>query len=553
MSRKVQHKICYDTDIFVKKYIPLLLILCLGAFLRLWQLGIVPVGVTHDEMGYIYNAFSIAKTGKNVFEQYLPFLTWMVQGGFPFMPVPIYLSVPFFWIMPISATAGRLPSALLGSLDIFLLYIFIKKVFNKESFALLTALSLAISPWHIHFSRSAYDPNYALFFYLAGMCLFLSESRKKKLPILSLIFFIIGIFSYRGMSLIALPLLLTLLLFGVFVLKITKKQIIVFLLGIILITVCLLSVALKYGSSYTQEALFFKDPKAQEIVDTNSRQAQGPLFIKRIFLNKLTYTADKLRSNYIRAYSPEYLFLYTEPSGIYSIWSRGRIYFFDLFFIILGIAYTYKTSPKKALFITSLLLIGGLPGGVGGMPYSARNFFLSIIFPIFTAGGVLFILQWQFTRRILPIVAALLAILYLYLLGSYLFDYYDRYAYYTGESWAKSIKDISLLAGKYRTKYDHIFIANVSFGDVVQYAFWNKLSAQDTQAIWKNRNASSQIFYYKNTTFSPTCPTKISMAQTRSLLYITHHDCKITLMPITIIRDYLGNPIWNVYEASAHP
>ena len=30
------------------------IIILLSAFLRFWQLGSIPVGVTHDEMGYIY-------------------------------------------------------------------------------------------------------------------------------------------------------------------------------------------------------------------------------------------------------------------------------------------------------------------------------------------------------------------------------------------------------------------------------------------------------------------------------------------------------------------
>lgn len=79
-----------------KPKIILIIIVTTASFLRFWQLGFVPVGVTHDELGYIYNSYSISQTGKNVFGEFLPFLTWLNIGGFPFLPVPIYISVPFF-------------------------------------------------------------------------------------------------------------------------------------------------------------------------------------------------------------------------------------------------------------------------------------------------------------------------------------------------------------------------------------------------------------------------------------------------------------------------
>lgn len=536
----------------VKKYLPLFFILILGAILRFWQLGSVPFGVTHDEMGYIYNAFTIAKTGKNVFGQAFPFLTWMTPNGFPFMPVPIYLSAPFFWFLNISAFAGRLPSAILGIADILLLYIFVKQIFNKNSLAILSALFLSISPWHLHFSRSAYDTNFALFFYLFGMCLFFYEIKNKKIPIFSLASFLLAVFSYRGMSVIELPLLLTLLIYAKVLKKISKKQIMAFIVGIIIINSCLLFVSLKYGKSYTQEALFFNDPKSQEIVDANSRDAQGPLLLKRVFLNKLTYVLDKVRSNYVKSYSPEFLFLYTEPSGIYSIWSRGRIYFFDLFLIIIGLLYLYKSSTKNAVFILSLLAIGGLPGGVGGLPYSSRNFFLSLVFPIISGAGVLFFLENKGFAKIKFLVMLLLIVIYGFLLSSYLFDYYFRYAFFAGESWAKSLKDVSTVIGENRNKYKNIIVSEISFGDVVQYAFWNKLGATETQQIWQKSSSFSQPYKYKNIQFIEQCPKIFHIQNQENLLYITHYGCKVDSKPFNEIKDYFGNPIWDIYETPTH-
>ncbi len=531
----------------MKKHLFLIGILLLAAFLRLWQLGIIPVGVTHDEMGYIYNAYSIATTGNNVFGQHIPLFTWMVTNGFPSMPATMYLSVPFFWILPLSATAGRLPGALLGVIDVFLLYLVVKNLFANKPLALLSALFLAISPWHIHFSRSAYDINIAFFYYLFGTTLFLYANKKIWMLLLSIVFFLFAVFSYRGMSIIAFPLLITLLIYGINVLKMKASHILIFSIGIAVIGIAFFAAIKTYGTAYTQEALFWKDPKIQDYVDNQSRSAQAPLWVKRIFLNKPMFIAQIFRENYVRSYSPEFLFLYTEPNKIYSIWSRGRLYFFDLLLLPFGIAYLFMAKKKSAILVVALLLIGGLPCGFGGMPYSSRNFFLSAMFPIFTAGGVLFIYQLKIFKKIKPLIIIAFALIYTFLLCSYLFDYYARYAYDNGEAWAKSIKDMSNYVIKNENKYDNVIVGQTSFGDLVQYAFYAKISPQKIQKLWKNKPLQTQpSFTIDHITFQIDCLPKKQID--KSTLYMSHDPCLKNAKPVDYIRDYPGNIVWRIYN-----
>lgn len=532
----------------------LLVIIILASVLRLWQLGIVPVGVSHDEMGYIYNAYSISQTGRNVFGEHLPFLTWLNQGGWPFLPVPIYFSAPFFWIFGLSAITGRLSAALLGIIDVFLLYILIKQIFNKSSLALLASFFLAISPWHLHFSRSAYDPNFALFFYLLSIVVFIYEIKKKKLPIISIVFFWLAIFSYRATNILFLPLVLLLIWYGLKI-KINRQQIVVFLFGVLFIICSLVVVIHQNGSKYTAEvSSLLNNPKMQEDIDAWSREAQGPLFLKRLFLNKPMYIINTLRENYIKAYSPEFLFLYTEPSKIYSIWSRGRIYFLDLVFVLLGIAYLYKINKSAASFIVALILIGGFPGMVGGSPYSARNFFTSAFLPVLSASGVLFLIQYASVKQVKIGIIAVLSIAYLYVVSGYLFDYYGRYAFYGGEAWNKSLKDISLVIIDNKQKYDKIIVDSTSFGDFLQYTFYAKINPRIVQKTWKEKtNEYKGSFSFENIVFAQGCvdSTKEQLfpfKNYRKVLYITHENCHTLLKQKGIIKDYFGNTIWKVYE-----
>lgn len=540
----------------MKKHILILLvILIIAAIFRFWQLGVVPSGVTHDELGYIYNAYSIAKTSRNVFGELLPFLTWLNQGGWPFLPIPIYLSVLFFFLFDLSATVGRLPSALLGVFDILLVYILVKQIFNKNSLALLSSLFLAISPWHLHFSRSAYDPNFALFFYLLGILLFINSVKNGKLPVLAIVCFLLAIFSYRGMNALFPALVITLLWYGIKILHMNKRQVLSFLIGVFLIFFFLSIVAIQSGSRYAAEvSLVLNNPKMQEEIDTQIREAKGPLFVRRLFLNKPTYIINKFRENYIRSYSPEFLFLYTEPSKIYSIWSRGRIYFLDLIFIILGVVYLYKINKNGATFFVLLALISGLPGMAGGLPYSARNFFLSAILPVLSAGGILFLLHSCFLKQLKTITMAVLIISYAYAFGSYIFDYYGRYALYGAEAWAKSLKDVSILITRNQQKYDNIIVGTASFGDLMQYAFYSRLNPLEVQKAWQQRKKEGiESYSINNVTFAKGClddgrGNLPLLEKLKPILYIVHEECNKFATPSGLIKDYPGNTVWKIYN-----
>ena len=526
-------------------------IILLAAALRLFQLGVVPGGVTHDELGYIYNVFSIAKTGKNVFGESFPFITWMVSGGFPFLPVPIYLAAPIFWFLPLSGFSGRLLPALLGIADVLLVYFIVKQLFKHTPLALLSALFLAISPWHLHFSRSAYDANYSLFFFLLGIAAFLYEIQKKRLPVISISSFLFALFSYRGMNAMFPALVLLLIWYGARALTISKKQLAAFIIGILAISLALVIVIAMYGKPYVAEANIFGNSKMQQDIDTQIREAGGPLWVRRLFLNKATYIANTLRENYVRPFSPEFLFLYSEPSKIYSIWSRGRVYFLDLFFIMLGIVYLLKLEKRAALFTIGLFLMGGLPSMIGGYPYSSRNLFIAAIVPIFVAGGSLFLYNLFRLRNLRFLIVAGMLVSYAYVFGSYLFDYYGRYALYAGEAWAKSLKDISILIEKEKGQYDAVVVGTASFGDFVQYAFYAKVHPAEVQQVWAGRIQDLQgpTFRIGKGSFIPGCFTYTKEA--KKVLYIVRDNCEVAASPSSIVRDYPGNPLWDVY--SLHP
>lgn len=187
----------------------LIVIVFLGFFFRFYKLGVSPLGLYVDEASLGYNAYSILKTGKDEFGKSFPV---MFRSFTTFQsPIYSYLTVPFVYFLGLNTYSVRLPSALFGFLTIPLLYFFVKKVApNIKNLALISALFLAVSPWHILYSRTAYETNIALFFLLLGTYLFYLSLEKQWIIVGSAISFVISMLSYRA-EIFIVPLLIVVL------------------------------------------------------------------------------------------------------------------------------------------------------------------------------------------------------------------------------------------------------------------------------------------------------------------------------------------------------
>lgn len=537
-----------------KTTIPLFFILFLAAFLRFWQLGDIPQGVTHDEMGYIYNSYLVAKTAKNIHGEFLPFLTWLTEG-FPYMPVPIYFSAPFFWFLPLTSMSGRLSSVLLGIVDVVLLFLLVKYLFKSTSLALLSSLFLAISPWHIFITRSSYDTNFSSFFFFLGITLFVLGLKKKYLKFFSLISLFLALFSYRGMNAAFGGIVIVLISYGWFVMKMKLKHLALFILGIILILSIFLFIAKSNAErGYVREAMI-NTLKMQEEIDTRIRESEGPLFIRRMYLNKVTYVIDKWRNNYLESFSPGFLFLRGERDKVTSIWTRGKIYVIDVIVIFIGIYYLLKINSSSTIFIVGLLLSSALPGMISGPIYASRNFLLSFFFPILSAGGIFFITK-QFSNKLIRyFVIIVLCLIYAYLLGSFLFDYFGRFKLYAAEAWFKSVKEISVAIEKEKNNYKNVVVATSSIGELMQYAFYAKIDPAIVQnsVVHVKKGKTHDLYTVGNVSFTGECFKSSTdglpvFKEEKPILYIVHEYCVKNSTPSARIKDYFGNTVWEMYQ-----
>jgi 4-amino-4-deoxy-L-arabinose transferase-like glycosyltransferase len=187
----------------------LFLILILAAVIRLWSLSTIPPHLTPDEASLGYNAYSILATGKDEYGKTLPLIFKSFGDYKPGLYV--YLSVPFVALFGLSEFAVRLPGAISGIIAVWMIYLISRELFKDErkfsifnfqfSIGEIAAFLLAISPWHIHFSRGAWEASVSLTLTLAGTYFFLKSLKNSKFLIYASIFFSLTFLTYQGAKL----------------------------------------------------------------------------------------------------------------------------------------------------------------------------------------------------------------------------------------------------------------------------------------------------------------------------------------------------------------
>ncbi|MGC9395289.1 MAG: ArnT family glycosyltransferase [Anaerolineae bacterium] len=121
----------------------LLLLLLVGAGLRLWDTGLVPPGLYHDEAQHGLDALTVLETG------HVPLYFPANNGREPFF---IYLVTLGVAVLGRSPLAVRLPSFFVGFLTLAATYDLARVMWGRRAGRWALAV-LAVTFWHVHLSR----------------------------------------------------------------------------------------------------------------------------------------------------------------------------------------------------------------------------------------------------------------------------------------------------------------------------------------------------------------------------------------------------------------
>lgn len=135
-----------------------------------WRLDAMPTYISPDEAIISVDAYELATTGRDLKGTSLPLYFHIQMPGETrfgwFTPVIFYLSAAFYQVLPFTEWSVRLPSVFIGLVNLLVIYLLAKRLFDSAWIAMAAAGVLALSPAHFIFSRYALDYLYPVPFIL---------------------------------------------------------------------------------------------------------------------------------------------------------------------------------------------------------------------------------------------------------------------------------------------------------------------------------------------------------------------------------------------------
>lgn len=532
----------------------LVLVILLAAFLRLWQLGNIPYGVPDDEAAYVYNADSIWHTGKDILGNFMP-LSFNAHSSQS--PVEVYLTAPFVGVLGVSAFSGRLPSALLGIGSVVLLFFIADYLFKNKRIAIASALLLAVSPWALQLQRGLWDADFAMFFYLMGINLFIRNVKTNKY-LWSIIPFALGFYSYHATKVFFVFLIVALVFVFRRELLNRKKQGGIFVAACILIVLSFLIVIKTQAVTRQGDVSLLNDPKASIVVDSERTYSLAPQFLRPIFSNKPLYFLITMRENYFKAFSTEFLFLSGETGSraqIVNIFFRGELYIIELPLLFIGIYFLLRSKDKLFRnFLFAWILISPLPSTFTvDRTFVERDIMLLPALMLIVSYGLYFlsvkILSYKKVYKYFILAGLILA--YMCLFSSYFYQYYFRWPLYGAEGWGTSYRDLTDYVNVKKSEYKNIYISSSGQTYLIKYAIYNKIDPRLIQKLW-----NEDPIKIENIIMLPDCLNStvgnVKEFLPQNTLYISSfNDCHYKLStPSGKIVDR-GEPlhtIWDIYK-----
>lgn len=455
-------------------------------FLRVYKVTSIPPSLSWDEVSIGYNAYSILTTGRDEHQKLLPLDAFAAFGDYK-PPLSIYVTVPAVAMFGLNEFAVRLPSVVFGTLTILVTYFLVLELLGAYGVSLITALLLAISPWHIQLSRAGFEANIATFFVALGMFLVLVARRNPAYWRVCWIPFVGSTYTFNS-SRYFWP------IFAVgFVLanrKIIKKHLKEFVVGVGIAALLLMPVLPHLLSKearlrFTEVNIFNDYPL---VFTANNRiTADGGTWWAKIVHNR---RIGFLRSYFIHFtdhFQPGFLFVRGDGNPKFSIQDVGQLYLVEAPFLVIGVLGLFKVAPSTGWFLLWWLIASIIPAAVAReTPHALRIENSLPVWQIFISFGLVYAIG-QVKRWRRTILLTVVVILYLGNFSYYLHNYYSHYATeYAGE-WQYGYREAIRFVAKVKNNYDTIVLTEGIGRPYIYALFYERY---DPRQFWKSVDGS---------------------------------------------------------------
>jgi 4-amino-4-deoxy-L-arabinose transferase-like glycosyltransferase len=423
-------------------------ILVLGAWLRLDRLTEVPPSLYCDEAAVGYDAWSIATYGKDQWGNVMP-LAFQSFGEYKY-PVHIYATAVSVKILGYSDLAVRLPSALVGILNLVLLFLLARKLLGSKWLALASVGLMSISPHHVQFSRIAWETNFALVLFLLALLAFVHgiSGRSWLLAVAGLLF---GLDLYTYNAAKAFVPLFVILAVALYWKSLWSRRRAAAAGATMFVLALLLSVARPELSGMT---------RFQQVQLPEAAVSESVLFRSTgmLPLGQLEVVARQ----YLLHLSPRYLFESGDPIRRHSIQQVGETYWFDLIFLPIGLLALLRRRQASSFLLLGWFFLAPLPGAIVELaPHAGRAMYTIGGWHMVSAVGLAAV--WRFAQQgrstlARDAIAASLAMVVTASILTYTHAYFNAYPTEYAWEWQYSLMRVFTDYRDEFREFDHVYV-----------------------------------------------------------------------------------------------
>lgn len=510
-----------------------------SVIIRFNHLGKIPNGLATDEADIGYNAYSIAKTGADVYGRKFPLFFQSLDDYKP--GLIFYITIPAISAFGLTDFSVRLAPAIFGIFTPALTFIFIKLLYPKtNNLPYLSAIFTAFAPWNVALSRAMIQYIPLIFLYLLFLILFLFAKRetqkaKIKTALLFLSFLVLSLTLYvYYAAIIYLPLVLIVLayLYRDFI----KKNLKSFLLALLVLSIFSLPAISHYAKKESKTRLNAISVLTADvtlpisIAEIEQDQRKGLPFSQIIHNRRLVYTSAFL-DNYFDYFNVDYLFINAENIRYFYVHNVGLFYLFELPFFFYGLYILAKRRKKSDLLILSLLIIGPIPAALTlGSPSPHRALLTILSVQLISAIGATMVIsnilrakrgEREVTLKIIRILvvssrqARTIILILLLVYGASIYFFLHQYFIHSPQEfilggWFPVVRDAIPIVNRYKENYDKVVFtwSKQRIVPPVYFLFYNQIDpriVQEKAVKWGSEPVSYRQIYDKieNIEFRP--------------------------------------------------
>jgi 4-amino-4-deoxy-L-arabinose transferase-like glycosyltransferase len=435
----------------------LLAILLLAFFLRLYKVTEVPPSLNWDEASIGYNAYSVLKTGRDEWGQFMP-IHFKSYGEYK-LPAQIYASIPGIFIFGLNELGVRITPVIYGTLTVLLMFFLGRAIFASSLVGLISAFLLAISPWHIHLTRGSFESSFAVMWVVLGILLLVKGFEDKKWLVWSMVPFAISVFTYNSARVFTPLFLLAILLIYYKTLARFKRTVLV---SAVVFTVLLLPIT-PYILSGERSARFklvsiTDDPGLIPRINERRGMSNLPKPLPRLIHNKVTYVSFYFGSNYLAHFSPQFLFISGAPHKQHHVQNIGQLYLFQAPFLLLGLYLLFKKKNRFRWLLLSWILLIHIPVAItnDSIPHALRTAIAAPFYQLITALGLVAGFERLRNKQLKLFSVVLLFVVVLVSMAYYLHQYFVVYPVQYSRDWQYGYKQVVEFIGENYNEYDQI-------------------------------------------------------------------------------------------------